>query len=600
MVVFGDSLSDAGNLKRRLLVFPNSPYWFGRFANGPSWTEYLADRTGVAVQNHAYGGAVAVKHEGVPSEDIIAAIQQGAQFFLTGSVDNQVKDYLERDLQGGVVKQPAEVVYVLWGGANDYISKEPFTGDIGTLLDSPEGKRGYRRVVDEAVASLAEQVRRLYAAGGRRFVVMNLPNLGRTPIVLQNQSYLPAEQTKTEAERRLLLSRKLGELTAFHNQKLAAAVGRLDRELPEAQFVTVDAARSWTRSSTAAPPTPGASASTTASRCASSGARCAPAAAAPASRSAATRAAISARSIRRASAGSRRTRCSGTSCIPSSYTHCWVAYFVQRELAKAGLVAAPGSGSRATRLLHRPHPAGLVSREERMPADDRTRARVRREEGQRLLRRALREPHRAHGRRRPEVRGRDPARDARLRHRRARSDGDRGRALPRAARRQPDHDRLRPGRAILRAREQRLPHRGARAPALRLPLRLTPSSREARLPKHSGMRGRLAALLLTLLAAPAAQASGKMCAAPTTPVLLVLVESKTRVPSAASGLSSTRRLVDTADTVIYADGRAVTSDLAAVSNHLNALGWAERPNRNPAGAGKQLPPAGVPSKRRRG
>jgi GDSL-like Lipase/Acylhydrolase len=53
MVVFGDSLSDAGNLKRRLLIFPNQPYWFGRFANGPNWTDYLAERTGLAIQNQA-------------------------------------------------------------------------------------------------------------------------------------------------------------------------------------------------------------------------------------------------------------------------------------------------------------------------------------------------------------------------------------------------------------------------------------------------------------------------------------------------------------------------------------------------------------------
>ena len=340
MVVFGDSLSDAGNLKRRLFVFPNSPYWFGRFANGPNWTEYLAERTGVAVQNHAYGGAVAVKHEGVPSEDIVAAIQQGAQFFLTGSVESQVKDYIERDLQGGVVKQPAEVVYVVWGGANDYISKEPFSGDIGTLLDSPEGKAGYRRIVNEAVASLAEQVRRLYAAGGRRFVVVNLPNLGRTPIVLQNQSYLPFEKPKTEAERRLLLSRKLGELSAYHNQKLATAVGRLDRELAEAQLVTVDAARLVDEILDG-------------------------------------RAPDSARErfdygfalreleseVRAGRRGARfQKRCyeggylgsldSSSVCRqsenamfwdvvhPTSYTHCWVAYFVQRELAQAGLVAA--------------------------------------------------------------------------------------------------------------------------------------------------------------------------------------------------------------------------------------------------------------------
>jgi hypothetical protein len=112
------------------------------------------------------------------------------------------------------------------------------------------------------------------------------------------------------------------------------------------------------------------------------------------------------------------------------------------------------------------------------------------------------------------------------------------------------------------------------------------------------MRARVAALLLSLLAAPAAQASGNMCGPPPTPVLLVLVESKARVPGAAAGLSSTRRLVDTADTVIYADGRAVTADLAAISGHLNELGWAERPIEI-AGAGTRLPPAS-PSKRRRG
>jgi phospholipase/lecithinase/hemolysin len=26
---------------------------------------------------------------------------------------------------------------------------------------------------------------------------------------------------------------------------------------------------------------------------------------------------------------------------PTSYTHCWVAYFVQQELARAGLATAP-------------------------------------------------------------------------------------------------------------------------------------------------------------------------------------------------------------------------------------------------------------------
>jgi hypothetical protein len=114
------------------------------------------------------------------------------------------------------------------------------------------------------------------------------------------------------------------------------------------------------------------------------------------------------------------------------------------------------------------------------------------------------------------------------------------------------------------------------------------------------MRVRIGALALALAVPSGAWAEAGMCGPPPAPVLLVLVESKARVPSAAAGLSRTRRLVDTADTVIYADGRAVTSDLAAASGHLNALGWAERPIEIAgAGTSTRIPPA-APSQRRRG
>jgi phospholipase/lecithinase/hemolysin len=343
VVVFGDSLSDTGNLKRRLLVFPNSPYWYGRFADGPNWTEYLADRTGLAALNQAYGGAVAVKHDDVPSEDIVAAIQQGAQFFLTGSVANQVRDYLERDLRGGTVQHPAETLFVLWAGANDYISKEPFSGDIRTLLDDPRGKAGYVRLVDEAVASLAEQVRRLEKAGARRFLLLNLPNLGKTPIVLQNQSYLPFGRPRPEPARRLHLSVRLAELTTYHNRQLARAFETLRRELPEATLVSVDTARLVDQILQGRSPED-----------------------------------VRERfdygfALRELGVelrdGSRRTsiqkRCYGGGYLgsidpasicpeseyamfwdvvhPTTFTHCWLAYFVQRDLAQAGLVVPPVS-----------------------------------------------------------------------------------------------------------------------------------------------------------------------------------------------------------------------------------------------------------------
>lgn len=243
VVVFGDSLSDTGNLKERLAVFPNSPYWLGRFSNGPNWTEYFSENSGIAVQNEAFGGAVAVRHEDVPAAGIVAAIEQGAQFFLTGSIDRQVGDYLTGDLQGAGLRHPGETAFVLWGGANDYISKEPFSGAISTLLDDPNGEAGYVRLVDETVQALVGMVRRLHDAGGRQFVVLNLPDLGRTPIPLQNRSYASRGSPDKEIARRIELSRKLGELSAYHNRRLARSLGDLERQLPDLTVVVVDSAR---------------------------------------------------------------------------------------------------------------------------------------------------------------------------------------------------------------------------------------------------------------------------------------------------------------------------------------------------------------------
>lgn len=113
-----------------------------------------------------------------------------------------------------------------------------------------------------------------------------------------------------------------------------------------------------------------------------------------------------------------------------------------------------------------------------------------------------------------------------------------------------------------------------------------------------------ALVALTLAGAVPAGATGGMCGAPEEPVLLVLVASPAEVAGAAEGLSRSPSLVRERDTVIFADGRAVTSDLAAVSRHLNTLGWAERRIEIAgAGASRRPPPTSTApgkAKRRRG
>ena len=98
--------------------------------------------------------------------------------------------------------------------------------------------------------------------------------------------------------------------------------------------------------------------------------------------------------------------------------------------------------------------------------------------------------------------------------------------------------------------------------------------------------------------APEASAQGGMCGSSPEPVLVVLVESAPKVRAAAAGLSKAPVLVSAADTLIYADGRAVTSDLGSISQHLNRLGWADRPIEIAgAGTSTRLPPTSTTRRR---
>ena len=63
LVVFGDSLSDNGNLYRVTMHrMPGQVYWKGRFSNGPVWSEDLVKKVGFDskdFEDYAYGGATA-------------------------------------------------------------------------------------------------------------------------------------------------------------------------------------------------------------------------------------------------------------------------------------------------------------------------------------------------------------------------------------------------------------------------------------------------------------------------------------------------------------------------------------------------------------
>jgi hypothetical protein len=90
----------------------------------------------------------------------------------------------------------------------------------------------------------------------------------------------------------------------------------------------------------------------------------------------------------------------------------------------------------------------------------------------------------------------------------------------------------------------------------------------------SGTLALVPALLLALGSFATARA-GQTCEVPSGPVALVILASGTKVHQYARTLKGTvaRRA---AHTVIFHDGRVVTSDVEAAGRYLNAIGWGNR------------------------
>ncbi|MDJ0786136.1 MAG: hypothetical protein QNK05_04970 [Myxococcota bacterium] len=90
------------------------------------------------------------------------------------------------------------------------------------------------------------------------------------------------------------------------------------------------------------------------------------------------------------------------------------------------------------------------------------------------------------------------------------------------------------------------------------------------------------AILATLLAfGPAGALAGPQCEAPASgggggAVSLVVLASPEKVHTLARELPAVPVLRRGPATVVFADGRVVTSDVEAAGRHLNALGWAGR------------------------
>ena len=164
VVVFGDSLSDSGNVfTLNHGTYPPAPYQ-GRFSDGPVWVEYLVKTLGISGDfcNYAFGGA----NTGVSNP-----AELNAPGFIT-----QVSAYTSLLTASAAFPtafpQPDETLFIIWIGGNDFLD-----------MTDPAAANA---TVTQAVVNIRTGMTELADAGAVTFMVVNLPDLGKTPRMNQD------------------------------------------------------------------------------------------------------------------------------------------------------------------------------------------------------------------------------------------------------------------------------------------------------------------------------------------------------------------------------------------------------------------------------
>ena len=159
---FGDSLSDTGNIFTLTGgATPASPYFNGRFSDGPVWAEYLA--AGLGLPNAAR-----------------ASLQGGNDFAFGGArtAGGTIPSLLSQvgSFASGLPSLDPNALYVLVAGGNDMRdARSAFPAMDAT------GAAGRLAAATTAVGNIKSAIDQLAAKGAKNVLISNLPDLGSTP-----------------------------------------------------------------------------------------------------------------------------------------------------------------------------------------------------------------------------------------------------------------------------------------------------------------------------------------------------------------------------------------------------------------------------------
>lgn len=197
VVVYGDSLSDNGNLFAAIGQ-PPAPYFNGRISNGPVAVEGLAANLGAPLIDVALAGATT----GIGNH-----LDVGGTATSVGLAGLPGMTTLYNASKASLAPIASSALFVIWGGPDDFLS--PSSLDV-TPLDTAN------RAVDNIIAIATG----LQGIGAQHILVVGMPDLGLTPKFLAQGSPAAAGASAVSGYFNNQLVSKLPGGVAYFNTSL--------------------------------------------------------------------------------------------------------------------------------------------------------------------------------------------------------------------------------------------------------------------------------------------------------------------------------------------------------------------------------------------
>lgn len=163
---FGDSLTDVGNYYITTGgASPAPPYYNGQYSNGNVWLQTFATDLGLPALTPSLDGGTDYAYGGAQSGTTISHTAGTTDLTGTGA---QIAQF-----QAAHATADPNALYTIWIGSNDLLNAPP------SYTEAQDAE-----LIGQVVGNIDNSINTLTAEGAKNFLVLTVPDLGKTPAVL--------------------------------------------------------------------------------------------------------------------------------------------------------------------------------------------------------------------------------------------------------------------------------------------------------------------------------------------------------------------------------------------------------------------------------